>query len=123
MRILPQKPTEAFVYSLEVKRNWQEMVRYEAPAQFPEKTLNRIKYLARKVWDQLGLRDISRIDFRVRQGEPVFLEVNPLPGLDPVTGDLCILSKGHGLNHADILRRVIASCARRHYMVLADHGA
>ena len=123
MRILPQKPTEAFVYSLEVKRNWQEMVRYEAPAQFSEKTLNRIKYLARKVWDQLGLRDISRIDFRVRQGEPVFLEVNPLPGLDPVTGDLCILSKGHGFNHADILRRVIASCARRHDMVLADHGA
>jgi len=117
MRILPQKPTDGFVYSLEVKRNWQAMVRYEAPAQLAPPVIERIKSLAHRVWNELGLRDISRMDFRVRKGEePVFLEVNPLPGLDPVTGDLCILSKGHGISHGEILQRVISSCAKRHGM-------
>ncbi len=115
MRILPQKPTEGFVYSLEVKRNWQEMVRYEAPAQLAPPVIEKIKTSANRVWNELGLRDISRMDFRIRNGqEPVFLEVNPLPGLDPTTGDLCILSKGHGIPHSEILQRVIASCAQRH---------
>jgi D-alanine-D-alanine ligase len=123
MRILPKKPTSSFVYSLEVKRNWQEMVRYESPAQFPPATIERIKTLAKRVWNELGLRDISRMDFRIREGEPVFLEVNPLPGLDPITGDLCILSKGHGLSHADILRRVISSCAGRHGLANSGQGA
>lgn len=123
MRILPQKANNAFVYSLEVKRNWQEMVRYESPAQYPAATLDRIKSLAKQVWNELGLRDIARMDFRVREGEPVFLEVNPLPGLDPITGDLCILSKGHGLSHADILRRVISSCAGRHGLANSELGA
>ena len=115
MRILPRTPGESFVYSLEVKRNWQEMVRYESPAQLAPEVIEQIKNHAIRVWNELGLRDISRMDFRVRNGkEPVFLEVNPLPGLDPVTGDLCILSKGHGITHAEILQRVISSCAMRH---------
>lgn len=114
MRIIPRQSPVDFVYSLEVKRNWQEMVRYEAPAVLPDQTYAKLKLYASRVWNELGLRDIARMDFRIRGGEPVFLEVNPLPGLDPVTGDLCILAKGHNLQHADILRRVISSCLRRH---------
>lgn len=114
MRIVPRQKPQDFVYSLEVKRNWQEMVRYEAPAELPTETYAKLRQYAGRIWKELGLRDISRMDFRIRAGEPVFLEVNPLPGLDPVTGDLCILARGHGLEHRDILRRVIGSCLRRH---------
>src|SRR5436190_14140711 len=32
MRMVPKKPADHFVYSLEVKRNWEELVEYEAPA-------------------------------------------------------------------------------------------
>jgi len=35
----------------------------------------------------------ARIDFRVRDGVPYFLEVNPLPGLNPEDSDLVIMSR------------------------------
>ena len=113
MRILPTRTGSPFIYSLEVKRNWKELVHYESPAQLAPEVLARLESQARKVWGELGLRDISRMDFRIRGGVPIFLEVNPLPGLDPGTGDLSILARGHGMAHVDILKRVIVSCHSR----------
>jgi D-alanine-D-alanine ligase len=43
--------------------------------------------LARRTWSLLGLRGFARIDFRIdAQGEPMILEVNPNPCLDPHSG-------------------------------------
>ena len=65
-------------------------------------------------YQALGCRDLARIDFRVRDGVPYFLEANPLPGLAPVTSDLVILAEGMGLSHADLIRRILdAALARR----------
>ena len=36
MRVLPRDQRGPFVYSLEVKRDWEERVRYECPAQLAE---------------------------------------------------------------------------------------
>ena len=35
---------------------------------------------------------MARVDFRLRAGVPYFLEVNPLPGLNPESSDLVILA-------------------------------
>ncbi len=58
-------------------------------------------------YDQLGCRDFARIDFRVRDGVPYFIEANPLPGLAPVTSDLVILAAGYGIGHAELIRRIL----------------
>ena len=61
----------------------------------------------------MGCRDLARIDFRVRDGVPYFIEANPLPGLAPVTSDLVILAEGHGIGYADLIRKVLHASLTR----------
>jgi len=62
----------------------------------------------------LGCRDAARVDLRCdAEGRPQFLEVNPLPGLNPRTGDLPILSRLAGVSHQELLGRIVAAAGRR----------
>ncbi len=61
----------------------------------------------------LGCRDLARIDFRVRDGVPYFIEANPLPGLAPGTSDLVILAEGHGIGYGDLIRRILHASLTR----------
>lgn len=107
MRILPKERTTRFIYSLDVKRDWARRVDYESPAQLPDSVMERLLASARAAYEALGCRDLARIDFRLRDGTPYFLEANPLPGLSPVTSDLMLLARGYGVGHADLIRRIL----------------
>ena len=113
MRILPKQRTDRFVYSLEVKRDWRNRVDYEAPARLPDALDHRLKSLAHLVYVALGCRDVARIDFRLRDGIPYFIEANPLPGLAPVTSDLVILAEGHGIDHPALIRYILDAALLR----------
>jgi D-alanine-D-alanine ligase len=66
------------------------------------------------VWDAFELRDVARVDIRCdRGGVPNFVEVNPLPGMNPVYSDLIILAYGLGWKYDDLIARVVASAIRR----------
>lgn len=95
MEIAPADDDGApFVYSLEVKRDWRRRVRYHVPARLPADTLAEVQRLALRAYRLLGCRDLSRMDFRLdAEGRPRFLECNPLPGLNPETGDVVLLSR------------------------------
>src|SRR5690606_5932914 len=80
MRMVPKKAGENFVYSLEVKRDWQANVEYEAPAKLALGVSEAVIAEALTVYAGLGCRDVARADFRIRDGVPYFLEINPLPG-------------------------------------------
>jgi D-alanine-D-alanine ligase len=61
----------------------------------------------------LGCRDLARLDFRLdARGVPHFLECNPLPGLNPDTGDLPILSRSK-LGYEELVQGVLLAAARR----------
>jgi len=107
MRVVPQSPVEDFVYSLEVKRDWQNRVNYECPATIPGHNIGKVTNAAVLAYMNLGIRDIARIDFRVRDGIPYFIEANPLPGLAPVSSDLVILAAGYGISHAELIRKIL----------------
>jgi D-alanine-D-alanine ligase len=53
------------------------------------------------------------VDFRVRDGVPYFLEINPLPGLNPESGDLCYLAYRIGLTHPELIRMILAAALTR----------
>jgi D-alanine-D-alanine ligase len=108
MQVAPLKDEPDFIYSLEVKRDYLTRVQYR-PAHDED-----VKRVALDVWRAFGLRDVARVDIRRdRHGVPNFVEVNPLPGMNPVTSDLIILGRLAGIEYNDLIGRVIASAVRR----------
>lgn len=114
MRVLPTGGDGPFVYSLECKREWETRVIYECPAQISPDDAATVERATLACWRALGCRDVSRFDFRLRDGVPYFLEVNPLPGLSPHSGDLVILSRQAGLTHQDLLGRIVGAACQRY---------
>lgn len=114
LRVVPIQPTEHFVYSLEVKRDWEKQVRYEAPPQLPAEILKATEAAAKQSFHALGCRDLSRADFRVRDGVPYFLEINPLPGLNPDYSDLVILARLMRMSYETLITKVVTTSLQRH---------
>lgn len=114
MEVVPLKPSERFLYSLEVKRDWANCVRYQSPAKLEPACQEAVRIAALEAWAKLGCRDICRIDFRLnRRGEPVFIEANPLPGLNPTTSDLVLLAKGVGIGYQELIHSIIDASLKR----------
>ena len=113
MAIAPKAATENFVYSVEVKRDFRAQVDYFAPAPLPAAVLRETEQAALTAFDALGCVDVARIDFRVRDGIPYFLEINPLPGLNPESSDLVIMANLLGISHADLVGQVLAAATNR----------
>lgn len=114
MRIVPRQKSGHFIYSLEIKRDYKQLVDYEYPARLSPKIISGIKDQARTIFTTLGCRDFSRIDFRIAtDGTPYFLEINPLPGLS-VDSDLYILVTQMGWSHDRLIKTVLAGAMARY---------
>lgn len=108
MQVSSRKQEENFIYSLEAKRDYLNRVDYHA---FRSEAVEAV---AMAVWRAFDLRDVARVDIRRdRDGVPNFVEVNPLPGMNPITGDLIILATRLGWKYDDIIGRVVESAIRR----------
>jgi D-alanine-D-alanine ligase len=115
MRVVPRRTDPDFVYSLEVKRDWENLVDYECPARLTTEVLDRISEAAIKVFNVLGCRDISRVDFRIgADGTPYFLEINPLPGLNPKSGDIVIMSGKMGWTYPALISTIVEAALERY---------
>jgi len=113
MRVVPKQADDYFIYSLEVKRDYKNQVDYETPARLAAEVLTAIEASAKTAFRALGCRDIARIDFRVQGGVPYFLEVNPLPGLNPADSDLVYLARGVGWTYEQLIGVIVETALRR----------
>lgn len=115
LAILPRLVVQSeFVYSLEVKRDWEWEVEYACPPPVEPGILRRAEEIALRAHRVLGCRDVSRVDLRLDAGgQPQFIEINPLPGLNPRTGDLCILASKVGLAYESLIDEIVRSALRR----------
>ena len=114
MRVVPRFPVEQFIYSLEIKRDYRRLVKYECPAPLPPEVTARVEKATHAAFTALGCRDIARVDFRVRDGIPYFLEVNPLPGLNPDDSDLVIMANLVGWSYARLIETIVDAALKRH---------
>jgi D-alanine-D-alanine ligase len=114
MRILPRKKEGHFVYSLEVKRDYLNLVDYECPPRLADEINQRIALASLKVFKILGCRDFARLDFRIApDGVPCFLEMNPLPGLGTYS-DLIIMALKLGWTHQGLIQAVLEAALKRY---------
>jgi D-alanine-D-alanine ligase len=80
------------------------------PARIPKKIEEKIKALALRAHLALGCRGFSRIDLRLSEDDiPYFLEVNPLPGLDPNESNFPIMAKAAGIDYIDLIEIILKS--------------
>jgi D-alanine-D-alanine ligase len=114
MRIVPRKREGHFVYSLEVKRDYLNLVDYECPPKLADEIKERIALASLKVFKVLGCRDFARLDFRISpDGVPYFLEINPLPGLGSYS-DLVIMALKLGWTHQGLIQAVLEAALKRY---------
>jgi len=109
------RPPEESIYSLEIKREWQEKVRYHCPPLIDRPLMKKIEEVALRSYRALDCRDVSRVDIRVGKDQmPYFLEINPLPGLSPVYGDLVIMAKSMGWDYARLVKAIFHQALKRY---------
>ncbi len=112
--ILLKANAEANVYSLQNKELCEELVTY-APADDAEARLAGTRALV--VYRALECRDAARIDFRSdANGEPYFLEANPLAGLNPWHSDLPILAAQNGIDFVALIGLIVDAGLARYGM-------
>jgi D-alanine-D-alanine ligase len=110
--ILLKPNAEANVYSLHNKELCEELVTY-APTDDGEAWLAGARAL--QAYRALECRDAARIDFRSdADGEPHFLEANPLAGLNPWHSDLPILAAQNGIDFVTLIGMVLDAALARY---------
>lgn len=86
---------------------------YLFPAPLSAAVTERVRALAQASFEACGCRDVARIDFLLRGDEPVFLEVNTLPGMTP-TSLLPKSAAAHlGLDFPALVQRLLQPALRR----------
>ena len=105
---------EAGAYSYVNKERCEELVEYRLVHSDRDEQVRAAEQAAVKAWRLLGCRDAGRVDLRCdAEGQPNFMEVNPLAGLHPEHSDLPILATKVGLPYVELIRRVALSAAPR----------
>lgn len=108
-------PPEESIYSLEIKREWEEKVRYHCPPLVDQNLLRKIEEVALRSYRALDCRDVSRVDIRMGEDEtPYFLEINPLPGLSPIYGDLVMMARSMGWDYARLVKTIFYHALKRY---------
>jgi D-alanine-D-alanine ligase len=115
MRVLPKQNNAHFIYSLEVKREYEQLVDYECPAHLDTAILKEITDFSLTVFKLLGCRDFARLDFKLDpQGVPYFLEINPLAGLNPKSSDLPIMAYKLGWTYQSLITAILNTALQRY---------
>src|SRR5579859_7236908 len=108
MQVVPRAASKDFIYSIEVKRDYERLVDYKLVEDAD------VKEVALAVWRALELRDVARVDVRRdRDGAANFVEVNPLPGVHPKNSDLVIMACAAGWTYDRLIGGIMASAERR----------
>lgn len=116
MEIVYLKQDEKYkIYSYNVKKNYQKLIRYDCPPEIERKSIQKMIRLAKKIYNALSCKDFARIDFRLsEEGKVYFIEINPLPGLAPGYSDYPMLADFNGMKYDTLVQNILLSALKRH---------
>ncbi|HTL35090.1 MAG TPA: hypothetical protein VL326_18305, partial [Kofleriaceae bacterium] len=98
------------IYDLDLKQGPAERIELEIPAPLPAATTAAVRTAASRAFDALGVTGYGRADFRITpEGSVFFLEMNPLPTLDPDDRELYAAAAIGGHTPRELLAAIVAS--------------
>ena len=81
---------------------------FHCPARLGPAVAARVQAVAVRAHQLLGCGGLSRTDIRLRRdGIPFVLEVNPLPGLDPVESNFPMMTSAAGIAYPALINRLV----------------
>jgi D-alanine-D-alanine ligase len=102
------------IYDLDLKQGPAERVELEVPAALTPATTRALTTAATRAFEALGVSGYGRADFRVTEdGRVFFLEMNPLPTLDPEDRELYAAAAAHGHTPRELLAAIVASATHQ----------
>ena len=102
------------VYSYRNKKQFVGKVEYQLVTVDTDPLLADVERVALQAWVALGCRDAGRVDIRLdANGQPCFIEVNPLAGLNPTVSDLSILVRQSGFGYQALIEGIMRSASAR----------
>jgi D-alanine-D-alanine ligase len=105
-------------YSYKVKEHYEEFVHYVCPPKIDPDRLESIEEIALRAYKVIDCKDFGRVDIRCdADGNPYFLEINPLAGLNPQHSDLCIIARHNGIPYDQLVGRILYSAMARHRLI------
>ncbi len=112
MEVVLRPNANTTIYTYEMKEYCDNYVDYHRLAGTPAR--EAVEKLALDSYRALEVRDCGRVDIRMdRDGNPSFMEVNPLPGLNPVHSDLPIIAGQEGVSFKSVIAAIIESARDR----------
>jgi D-alanine-D-alanine ligase len=111
MEIVLKEHAEKGVYSYVNKEECEELIDYViTTGQDKEKC----EKLALEAYRVLHCEDGGRVDIRYdHEGNPNFLEINPLPGMHPEHSDLPILCTLNGITYPELMKMIMDSAIKK----------
>lgn len=114
MEIVLLKNAEKGVYSYSNKGHYEDRVVYHPGDPKRDAVIAAAEKVSLDAWRALGCRDGGRVDIRCDANQnPLFLEVNPLAGLNPKDSDLPILARMANVSYTELIGRIMASAVAR----------
>ena len=95
---------------------------YLCPANIPTILKVELRQMAMVAFETIGALDLGRVDFRLGEdGCPYLLEINTLPGLNPVVSDLCIMAQAEGIPYTDLINEILYLAVERYVQKSRGH--
>ena len=111
MEVILNPEAEQHAYTYDNKEHYEKLVLYAVADDLEAQKAMEVSLAA---WRGLDLKDAGRIDLRSdASGNPHFIEVNSLAGLNPVHSDLPILCRLKGLSYEQLITDILHSAMMR----------
>lgn len=111
LEVILNTEAEVNAYSYLNKEECEERVVYRI---LEDALAKRCSEVSLKAWRALNCRDGGRVDLRLdANGNPGFMEVNPLAGLHPEHSDLPIICNLQGIPYLQLMKWIMDSAVER----------
>lgn len=99
------------IYSYDNKANYEGRISYKNVTGDLHEQCARI---ALQSWHAIGALDAGRVDLKANaKGEPEFIEINPLAGLNLHHSDLPWLARLNGINFQELMAKIMEAAEKR----------